>query len=310
MTILENIEKVERIMLTVGPHFQLKNVILTGVKGRDNVKLNPIYKRTYRSQKYSNMSELDSVTIKTNDYIALSYTNFQNQKPINEEVFVSYPHITDLRNFLLECINSFNTEDMYGTRDVNVKYKELCISSAQFAGGKTVAAIPYKIKRDENIFINGCLLFLNSDEIFVEVDLGNLITMYEMLSSFDLYSNSNTLLLQAMIFDMSNNSNGMSNNTMTMNNSSQPIKPTNNRSIFNRTDNSTNNSFRRPSSPIIPNRPVEKEVVNNTIKPVNMEDLDREINNNTSSNNTLSFDNIMSNAESIEVPTDDGDIEF
>jgi hypothetical protein len=199
MTKLSNVEKVEKTIFTVGSHFTVKNTVTTGVKGKDNVKLNPVYTRQYNSQKYSDKSTLEQMTIRTSDYIVMAYNDFQNK--INEEIYISYPHMPEFIRILGQAVQMVSTEDMYVGNDVNPKYKDLVLRPAVSMGGqKSFAVIPHVIQRDQSVE-RGILLFLNSEEIYVEIDANNLYTMWYILEKFDLYLNSSLLLTTALVYD-------------------------------------------------------------------------------------------------------------
>jgi|GEM_PF-2682434 len=318
--LLANHERIDRTITTAGNTFSVRNVVLLGRKGRDNVKLSPFYNREYNSQKYSTHSKLEQLQINTSDYIVFAYNAFIENKNINEEVFISYPHIQDLRDFLAEALNQLNIQNLYTNNGVAPEYADLVVRSQPFAGGKTLAIIPHKIQREHNnnsSFVDGCILFVNDDDKWVEIDLLNLYTMYTILENFDLYSNSNMLLTQAMLFDLGRG--GVAPASTGGGTGSQPSTPRKVNSIF----NNKNSEGSGPSKPGMRRPSIPKRSVNPTTetaeetqqekpakrsinrKPVktNVEELSEEVNAEQGSGNSpLALGNILKGAEEVELP--------
>lgn len=198
MAKLENVERIEKVMFQVGANFTVKNSVSTGTKGKDNVKLHPIYSRSYNSTKYSDKSSLEAINIRTSDFLVFAYNDFQNRK--NEEIYISYPHMIGFLNTIEQAVAMVNTPDMFTSNGVNPKYSDVVLKTPPLGGQKTIAIVPHVIQHDQNT-VRGALFFLNSEDTYVEIDINNLNTLHYILSKFDLYASSATLLLTGLMYD-------------------------------------------------------------------------------------------------------------
>lgn len=318
--LLRNHEKLEKVLFSSG-NLSVKNVVILGSKGRDNGKLDFINNRTYNSQKYSTHSQLETMTIRTNDYLTFSYQAYIDNKFVSEEVFISYPHMESVKQYLLNTINQLTSIDgLYGERDVNSAYKELIFTSPYLAGGKLISIVPHKIQKDQN-FINGVIMFINKEEFWLELDLNNLITIYEILNSFNLLMASDALLTKGMLFDLERKGLGVSSGTQNNTSMNRPA-PTGNRTIFSN-NNNNGNGFRRPvintnnsvNNNIVDNKPNSPTFNKSNEVETQKTDLNEmsEVINQQYTNNPLSLDNIMKGAEEIDIPFtigDDDEIDF
>jgi hypothetical protein len=198
MAKLENVERIEKVMFQVGANFTVKNSVSTGTKGKDNVKLHPIYARNYNSTKYSDKSSLEAINIRTSDFLVFAFNDFQNRK--NEEIYISYPHMVGLLNTIEQAVAMVNTPDMFTGNGVNPKYSDVVLKTPPLGGQKTIAIIPHVIQHDQNT-VRGVMMFLNTEDTYVEVDINNLNTLHYILNKFDLYASSATLLLTGLLYD-------------------------------------------------------------------------------------------------------------
>jgi hypothetical protein len=309
MSKLTNVEKIEKVLFTIGSNFSVKNAVITGTKGKDNIKLNPIYSREYNSTKYSDKSQLEQITVRTSDYIVLSYNDFQNR--VNEEIYISYPHMSFFLEKLEEAVRMVNTPDMFKGNNINPKYQDLVIKLDNLGGQKSIAFIPHVIQNDQN-YSYGVLLFLNSDEVYIEIDANNLYTLYYILKDFNLNLNSSILLLTGLLYDSGVGSvddtpvfGGTTNKS--------PFGGTVNRAprgIFG--NKSSNISSKKDFKPPVKNTTIED--LDKAIEDENISDEDLPFTGGEPSdkqnNSPLSLNNIMDAANEIEIPDLEDDIDF
>lgn len=203
MSMLVNVERVEREIFRQG-NFIIKNTVVTGRKGKDNVKLDSIYSKTYPSQKYSSHSELEAINIVTSEYIVFHYSNFENKT--NEEIYISYPHLLDLKSFCKTMLNMVMSEKVYTSENkVAMEYNNYQLTSQPMGGNKILVAIPTTIQRDQNLF-KGVLLFFNDETKYIELDIKAIFTLNEIIKSIDLLSLSNSTLMLGMMSKINANS--------------------------------------------------------------------------------------------------------
>ncbi|PTU25896.1 hypothetical protein DA469_21340 [Bacillus subtilis] len=198
MSRLDTVERIEKTLFSVGNLFSVKNVILNGNKGKNDNKLNSIYTRSYDSQKYSDRSTLDQIQIRTSDFLVFSYHDFQNK--INEDIFISYPHMMNFMTILTSAYNMVNTDEVYQGNNINPKYANVSLTTNPLGGGKQLAFIPTIIQRDQ-VYTNGVILFLGSEDYAIELDASQLGALYYILNNFNLLSESSTLFLTGLMFD-------------------------------------------------------------------------------------------------------------
>lgn len=234
MSMLAKVEKIEREIFKQGNNFTVKNTILTGRKGKDNVKLDSVYNKAYQSNKYSNVSELHSITISTSEYLVFAYNNFEAKT--NEEIFISYPHMADIKSFTQNMLNMVMSNKVFDKHNqVTMEYKDYQLNSNALGGNKVLVAIPTTIQRDQNL-LRGVYLFFNGEDKYVEMDLKAVFTLNEVIKSFDLLTTSNATLMLGMISNISSVSDDEETFTPA------PKSPLGNRSLF---GNRNANNFQR-----------------------------------------------------------------
>ena len=262
---LSNIENTKKVLFQVGGNFSLLNVVSYNFKNKDDIKLNPIYENSYASSKYSNISELTNINIRTNDYLVFSYRDKDDEgKFISEEIYISYPNLVYLRGFLNEALNDIlnNTEKYFTKNNTTEEGNEVLFESPAFAQGKKLAIVPYKVERkstthQDSIFVDGVVIFIGDNDKFVEMDLNTFSTLVDIVNdelrlliqsdfSFimtQLYENNKLL---NKILDILEGGNGYSSNNgnkFIHRNSSSTRRPHINPNIF-RNSNSSNNDNR------------------------------------------------------------------
>jgi len=312
MSKLANVEKIEKTIQTVSSHFTVKNTVITGVKGKDNVKLNPVYARSYNSTKYSDKSQLEAMNIRTSDYIVLAYNDYQNK--INEEVYLSYPHLPNFINLLEQAVQMVSTKDMYVNNDVNPKYSDVVLRLDNLGGKKSIAIIPHVIQQDQT-YINGALIFLNSEDTYAEIDANSIYTLYYILKDFNLYLNSSLLLLTGLLYDGGTSDfdsapvfGGASKNAFGANNANNRAP----RGIFGGKGGSNIGGSKGGFKPPVKNTTLEEldKVIEGEEGDIPSTNGD-ETSNNEGEGSPLSLNKIIDAAGEIEVPDlDDGEVVF
>jgi len=195
---LTNVEKVENTIYSVNHIFSMKHVINLGIKTKEGIRLDPIYDREYPSTKYTNRPNLEAIQMQSSHFITLSYANFKAKKL--EDIYISYPHLPEFISTMEQVLTMVNTQDMYTASGVNPKYAEAQVRQDGLGGGKSIIFVPHLITY-EGGSMPGVLLFLNSDEYVVEIPSLHLFTMYSILTTFNLYTNSLILLNTALLYD-------------------------------------------------------------------------------------------------------------
>lgn len=256
---LENVERIEKTIFSVGMNFKIKNVVVTGKKGKDNIKLDPIYSRNYKSSKYSDRATLDSMHIETSDFIVFAYNDFKNK--VNEEVYISYPHMLGFLQKIEEVAQMVSTQDMYVNGGVNPNYQSACVKTSPLGGQKSLAFIPAVFENQDRQAVNGVFLFINSNDIYVPIDVNSIMTIYYILKDFNLYTNSSILLQTGLLFDGAGSGVAPTGNSFSGNSGSTPFGGSNNAPFGNKPQAPRANIFEngggnKGGNNSLPNRPV------------------------------------------------------
>jgi hypothetical protein len=198
MARLENVERISKDIFTLGGYLTIKHQVATGKKGRDDVKLHGVYDRTYNSTKYSSHNELTEINISTSDFIVFAYNDFKNS--IREEVFISYPHFPQLLKMCDEVIQMSQIPDLFNNQGVNPKYQNSVITADHLGQNKKIGIVPHMFYRDQDP-VQGAIILINSNDVFVEVDMKTIVTMANILRNYDMMINSALILQTGLIYD-------------------------------------------------------------------------------------------------------------
>lgn len=235
---LGNIEKVENILLRPAKNLVIKNAVIVGKKSTKNQqKIDPIYVKSYSSNKYSDHSNLTTVSIETSDYLVFGFADIKES--VFEEIYISYPHIERVINFFEKAYNVLQgnvylTKDVkYGKDDkgiyeekklktkidmfidkkgelyLNPKYSEYEMNLTNLIGGKSMS-IMFDVIADENTQTEqkGIYLFMNSQDNLVIITEENIKGLLYFLKNYNLQLSSQNLLMMTVM--MNNSSNGNS----------------------------------------------------------------------------------------------------
>jgi hypothetical protein len=198
MARLENVERISKDIFTLGGYLTIKHQVATGKKGRDDIKLHGVYERTYNSTKYSSHNELTEINISTSDFIVFAYNDFKNS--IREEVFISYPHFPQLLKMCDEIIQMSQIPDLFNNQGINPKYQNSVITADHLGQNKKIGIVPHMFYRDQDP-VQGAIILINSNDVFVEVDMKTIVTMANILRNYDMMINSALILQTGLIYD-------------------------------------------------------------------------------------------------------------
>ena len=189
MTVLRSNTRQDKVLFNKpgkGYKFNICVTNLMAIATKENVKLDPAYINTYDSQKYTNCSQLRDVTFNPSCYLTFNYHDYE-QKDNNCSVFVSFPYLEDLQDFIQSMYDMINGNDYFNKKNgVVPSKKEAYISSEQLGGGKQLVVSPISLRTD-NGNDRGCIFSLyDPDE---DLSYGNVT-----LSEREVYNIYMTLL--------------------------------------------------------------------------------------------------------------------
>ena len=210
-TSLHNFNNSEKILFSIGNNFNLKVQSNFGTKGVNDTKRDPIYIKGYRSNKFSDVEWLKSMTISTSDFLVFSYSSYDKEVGYdNADVFVSYPHMVLLIAWLRDTLTDLytNQKNYFTSSGLTDEGKEKLYRSEKFGGGKNLAIIPWKNSitiGDQEILEDGVAILIdenNENEHWVTTTLDNFATMVELIENFNLGSFSMMLTMSTQIQEL------------------------------------------------------------------------------------------------------------
>lgn len=208
---LSKFENCKREIFTIGNNFKLYNVVSYNYKNKDDNKLDPIYENNYSSSKYSNINELTNLFIRSSNYLVFNYRDNVDGQFVTEDVYVSYPNIEILRDFLTNALEDIlkNVKNYYSKTNITEQAEEVIFESEPFAQGKKLAIVPYKIERTSqnselSSYVNGVVLFVNEESNFVEMDINTFTTLVEIINNdFSLLHDSAMTFIMNQLYELS-----------------------------------------------------------------------------------------------------------
>jgi hypothetical protein len=122
-----------------------------------------------------------------------------------EEVFISYPNIENLKEFISECVDMLQSNEVFNKKNntINVSHKDDMITSEDFPNESILCAIPDVISDEESGRNVRAICFLvNNEDTFITLDDLSVFNLYYILEDIvSLTELSNQTFLMAMIAD-------------------------------------------------------------------------------------------------------------
>lgn len=226
--IFQHIDKIESNIISI-KELTIKAVATVGIKNSNSNKMSSIYSKSYQSQKYVSPSSISTLYINASKYLVFSY--FDKQDTSNrEEIYLSYPHLTGLRDFFKGLANFLNTDDLILEDDesedlyFNEKYSEVTFKLENLANGKSMMAIPNIVTDTNGEDYLGCDLCLNSETCYVSLTQDNIITIYSILKDLNLENIIASNIMIGMMFEQFEEQQNLNNNQQSPK-TKKPLKP-------------------------------------------------------------------------------------
>lgn len=187
--------------------------VSSGIKGKDDVRLDAIYTKSYNSQKYSNKKNLKQVYDNPAFWLVFSYNSFEpGSKP--EEIWCSYRQVEIIQDFFNDVLETIQNDidKIYIKGRVSKKYEEVVWETEPLTKGYSLAIRPTTMEIDGNLTNAVEMLIVDSDREFVgeEVTLSHFLTLINIISGYNLYTAGHlvwveSLLIQLLSKDKENN---------------------------------------------------------------------------------------------------------
>lgn len=107
------------------------------------------YINSYNSNQFNGVPFLSQIENNGNHYISFSYNKIQRgQAPINEDVLISYPHLSEFNQFLRATYRSIseNFENIFQNNQVTDEYSNHVWTSPGFVSNKKISFAPTVIQ--------------------------------------------------------------------------------------------------------------------------------------------------------------------
>lgn len=198
------IETIKRDISTITSELTLSHHILLGRKSTNGQRMSEIYKKEFNSSKYKNISKLETLNILGGDYFVLSgkkkYVDTDGKtKYMTEDVYISYPHLNSLNNFL-RILRSWLEEEEYsdlfvtheGSLIVNDKYSYLVVKLEGLSSDKYLKANPISLLENDEYY-EAIKIDMNG-KMDITMTFNELELLMYLLDKIDLYSSSLLLM--------------------------------------------------------------------------------------------------------------------
>ena len=192
----EKIEKIERVIFIPCKGLLIKHEVVFGQQNKkDQRRLDELSSRKYKTGKYSNVKTLISLKLESNDYLVLDYIGNKDNR---ENIYISYPHIFKVKKFFRESLKWFY-DDEYDELFVMNNENELIFNSDyrneeiiinNLIGSKSLSIMPAIVADGEE----GVILFFNSRNKSVIMNIDQLESVIDFLENFRLYEASQLLI--------------------------------------------------------------------------------------------------------------------
>jgi len=304
--LFSNLEKIEKTLYIPCRGLTLKNTVIIGNANKNKEKISPIWNKSFKTQKYSNKSEVTALNIRTSDFLVFTYSN--DEKDF-DEIYISYPHIEKIIKAFNEMKNILQTKDDLFIEEndelfVNADYENLAIKINDLTNGKSIVIVPSVIV-DGTQEWPGVIIYLGKEDNFIEMNFEVYFSLVYFLNNFNLQLSSQLLLNFAGIY--------FSNKAGTVNSNSSVVRPPEKKVVNRKIKKSSNELFKEDPLPEIPKKeeliieidttklPSEEEEFDYIDMPLptisdlfgNIEKTNKKIKKTTNKKSVLNLDNIM-----------------
>jgi hypothetical protein len=199
----ETLEKIEKTLYAPSRNFTLKNVVMLASGSRDKKRYKASYTKEFKSQKYSDAVNLESLVLRTSDFLVFSYS----AQDTFEEVYVSYPHLVKVINSFKAMNESMKSPDLFieqeGELYVNSDYADFSIKIGGLSNGKSLMLSPDVIQEENNGEIAGVVMYIGNENCIVEMNHEVFSSFVYFLETFNLQMSSQLLVNFAAMHEIS-----------------------------------------------------------------------------------------------------------
>jgi|SRR5699024_370021 len=187
------IESYKNTIFTKG-YVTIASMYLPNQKGRGNSEgrfFGPHRISSGQNKKYTDgPNQLSYVESGGSHYLSFQYRQYNRESRTNvqEEVLVSYPHLSSLENFLNDVIQKNSELDIFDSNGVALKYENYIIQSEGFAQNKRLALAPTVQNEygpnNTQVPKQGFFLMINDPEKKIFLSIDSLIQLINQIKPF------------------------------------------------------------------------------------------------------------------------------
>ena len=258
-----SIEKVYNKIIEIGK-IRLDTLIKTGRKVKDDMRRDALYYNEYESQQYSNVDQLDQLTISNDCYLVLSYKGYNDDQEFeHDEVWMNGKNLENFKDFLVSAYNEIveNANKIYGKKSVNNEYEDYVITTGRDDEGNgfgDVDSIGHKVyvypevcfTQETEKPYNAVVLCIEDKDGKVygqEMAISTFGSIATIIERYDLLADSRSTMIEAMLYQILNSGAATTSSSVSRPSTSRPLKSRNGSRIN-----------RKP----LPTRPSLSELVN------------------------------------------------
>lgn len=241
---VNNIEKVNGYIMSIG-RMSFFTHVKNGSKNPNNdMRRDSCYYRTYPSENYANVGELNQLDIKTQSWLVFRYEGYdENNKFFSEEIFMNGKSIDNFRDFLDYSYDeiSSNSDKIYGKGKVNKEYEDFMITTGYEEDGSgfgyvdtfnhTLYVYPQICFTDDNkSSYNGIVLGIQTEDgeqYEQEMSLATFFQLVKIIDNYNLFNDSRLVMIEGMLYQLLLGGNSITTSSVGVNRNT-PTRPVRN----------------------------------------------------------------------------------
>jgi hypothetical protein len=196
---LSTVERITRTIFTPCKGLAVKHQVVFGRKDQAQKRRGELYTHSYTSSRYSDVTNLTSLTLETSDFLYLEKLNWDRDVE-NEKIFISYPHLFKMKRALRHVMKWFYADEfenlfIYNNNEIifNSDYADERAEVYGLVSNKGVVIVPDVVEIETQQY-EGITMFLNSNDQAVQMTIDQIEAFQDFFESFNLYQSSQMLI--------------------------------------------------------------------------------------------------------------------
>jgi hypothetical protein len=193
------IERITRTVFNPCKGLVIKHQVSFGSKDASQKRKSELYTYSYKSQAYSDITELTSLNLNTSDFVFLERLN-KDREVENEKIYISYPHLFKIKRALKDAIKWFyddKYENLFLIKNneliYNSDFSDERIEIYGLIGNKGIILEPDVVEIETQQY-EGITMYINSEADYVHMTIDQVEALYDFFMTFNLYNASQLLI--------------------------------------------------------------------------------------------------------------------